>query len=615
MIVTLTVLFVAMVLFIQGKIRSDIIALLALVILLVFGVLTTQEALSGFANPIILMMIGLFVVGGAIFRTGLAKIVGSQILRIAGDSEEILFIVVMGTTVCIGAFVSNTGTAALMLPIVMSVAAGTKSGPERFLMPMAFACSMGGLFTLIGTPPNMVISDTLVKNGYPALHFFSFSCAGLVAFAVGLLVLLPLTKIFLSRKKKDDNRCADKGKTLKELACEYQLTRNISRVRLQRQSLLAGKKLADLEIPRRYNLSVIEIRRQEKRGSLFLKSDRQEMAGPQTQAFEGDVLHVLGDIDNVKKFALENNLTLLEGVEDRRDTFHFRQIGIAELLLMPDASLINKSVLDTKFRTQYGVNLLGIQRKGEYILHELKDATLLSRDILLVQGTWDNIRKLSEANTEWIVLGQPLEEAAKVTLDHKMPAAAGIMLLMVGLMVSNLVPPVAAVLIAAILMVLVGCFRTVEDAYKTINWESVVLIAAMLPMSVALEKTGASGIVAQNLVSKLGQFGPYALLGGLYLTTSVTTMFISNTATAVLLSPIGMSAAIRLGVSPYPFLFAVTVAASMCFASPFSTPPNALVLNAGRYMFLDYIKVGLPLQIIIGIVMVFVLPLIFPFYP
>jgi len=615
MILTLAVLFFAMLFFVHGKIRSDIVALCALIILLASGILTTEEALSGFANPIVLMMLGLFVVGGAIFRTGLAKIVGSKILKIAGNSEDVLFVVVMVATVFIGAFVSNTGTAALMLPIVMSVAAGTKSGPERFLMPMAFACSIGGMFTLIGTPPNMIISDTLVKNGYPSLHFFSFSPVGFIALTVALVALLPLTRIFLSRKKKGDDSCGEKRKSLKELAGEYQLMRNVSRVRVSPQSVLIGKKLADLEIPRRYNLSVIEIRRQRTRGKMFLKNERQEMAGPQTQPFAEDVLHVLGDIDNVKQFALDNGLQILDGIEDDRGDFHFRQIGIAELLLMPDSMLLNKSVLETKFRSLYGVNLLGIQRRGEYILHGLKDATFQSRDTLLVQGSWDNIRKLSEAYTEWIVLGQPLEEAAKVTLDHKMPFAAVIMLLMVSLMVFNVVPPVAAVLLAAVLMVLAGCFRTVEDAYKTINWESIVLIAAMLPMSVALEKTGISGIVATSLVSELGQFGPYVLLAGIYLATTITTMFISNTATAVLLAPIGMSAAMGLGVSPYPFLFAVTVAASMCFASPFSTPPNALVLNAGRYVFMDYIKVGLPLQLLVGIVMIFVLPLMFPFSP
>ena len=248
------------------------------------------------------------------------------------------------------------------------------------------------------------------------------------------------------------------------------------------------------------------------------------------------------------------------------------------------------------------MNVLGIRRKKEYLLQDLGNERIHSGDVLLVQGTWNNIARLSKEDADWVVLGQPLAEAAKVTLDYKAPVAAVIMVLMVAMMVFDFIPvaPVTAVMIAGILMVLTGCFRNVEAAYKTINWESIVLIAAMLPMSLALEKTGASEYISNSLVSELGTYGPLALMAG--------TMSISNTATAVLLAPIAMQSATQIGVSPVPFLFAVSLGASMCFASPFSTPPNALVMPAGQYAFMDYVKVGLPLQIIMGIVMVLVLP-------
>ena len=212
-------------------------------------------------------------------------------------------------------------------------------------------------------------------------------------------------------------------------------------------------------------------------------------------------------------------------------------------------------------------------------------------------------------------LGQPLEEAAKVTLDYKAPVAAFIMLLMVAMMVFDFIPvaPVTAVMIAAVLMVITGCLRSVEAAYKTINWETIVLFAAMMPMSLALEKTGASDYLSTALAQRLGEYGPVVLLAGIYFTGSIMTMFISNTVTALLMAPIALQSALQIGVSPIPYLFAVTVAASMCFASPFSTPPNALVMPAGQYTFMDYVKVGLPLQVIMGIVMVIVLPLLFPF--
>lgn len=256
-----------------------------------------------------------------------------------------------------------------------------------------------------------------------------------------------------------------------------------------------------------------------------------------------------------------------------------------------------------------------MKRKGEYIREDLKEVQLAAGDVLLVQGTWANIARLGGQEEEWVVLGQPLEDAARVTLDYKAPLAAVIMGLMICLMVFDSIPvaPVTAVIIAGLLMVVTGCFRNVEAAYKTINWESIVLIAGMMPMSLALEKTGASSYISQGLIDLLGNYGPYALLGGIYFTTSLMTMFISNTATAVLLAPIALRTATELGVSAYPFLFAVTVAASMCFASPFSTPPNALVMPAGNYTFMDYVKVGLPLQIILGVVMVLVLPLLYPF--
>ena len=233
----------------------------------------------------------------------------------------------------------------------------------------------------------------------------------------------------------------------------------------------------------------------------------------------------------------------------------------------------------------------------------------------MVKGAWTDIARLTEEDSEsgGVVLGQPLTEASKIPRKEKAPIAAVIMVLMVVCMVFNLIPSVAAVMLAALLMVLTGCLRNMEDAYKTINWESIVLIAAMMPMSIAMEETGAAKLISDGLVNGLGKFGPLALLAGVYLTTSLLTMFISNTATAVLVAPIAFAAAKTLEVSPIPFMFAVSVAASMCFASPFSTPPNALVMSAGRYKFMDYVKVGMPLQLIMAVVMILVLPLIFPF--
>lgn len=594
MITTLIILALSAVFFVNGKLRSDLVALCALVLLIVFNILTPEEALSGFSNPIVIMMVGLFVVGGAIFKTGLAKMISSKILRLAGKSELKLFILIMMVTAFIGAFVSNTGTVALMLPIVVSMAASANISPGRFLMPLAFASSMGGMATLIGTPPNLVVDEVLSNAGFTDLSFFSFTPIGVICVLIGLVVLIPLSKFFLVKKEDGKDTKTTTGHSPKELAKKYQLSDNLYRIQIRPGSRIGGKKLQELNITQAYNLSILEIRRQSSSQGRFLKTVDQSLAGPHTELQENDILYVFGPFEKVNQFAKEQNLELtdthvseyVEGAEVEK--LSVREIGIAEVLLMPDSKLINKAVKDSGFRDKYSVNILGIQRKGEYILNDIKDIKMHAGDILLIQGTWDSIARMSQKQSQWVVLGQPLEEASKVTLDYKAPVAALIMVLMIAAMVFDFIPipPVAAVIIAGILMVLTGCFRNVEEAYKTINWESVVLIAAMLPMSLALEKTGASNLISEKLVSGLGDYGPLVLMAGIYFTTSLLTMFISNTATAVLVAPIALQSAIAINVSPYPFLLAVTVGASMCFASPFSTPPNALVMSAGKYTLL-----------------------------
>lgn len=617
--ITIGILVLSAIFFVNGKIRSDLVALCALVALLVCQILTPEEALSGFSNSVVIMMIGLFVVGGAIFQTGLAKMISSKILRLAGKSETRLFLLVILVTSAIGAFVSNTGTVALMLPIVVSLAASANVSPSRFLMPLAFASSMGGMMTLIGTPPNLVINDTLVSAGLEGLSFFSFLPVGLVCVAVGILVLMPLSKIFLSGKKKKN--AGTGGKSLQQLVKEYGLASNLFRVEVCSDSTVIGKSIIELDIRRRFGLNIMEIRRGDSSRYRFLKTITQ-LTSPETTLENGDILYVSGNFDEVRTFAGECRLDILdehhteEAVKVQEgNSLDFYEIGIAEIIIVPTSGLINKSIKDIDLRGKFNINVLGIRRKSEYLLHDLGDIKVHGGDVMLVQGSWANIARLNKEDADWVVLGQPLAEAAKVTLDYKAPVAGVIMLLMVAMMVFDFIPvePVTAVMIAAILMVLTGCIRNVEAAYKTINWESVVLIAAMMPMSLALEKTGASAWISNTLVQGLGSYGPIALMAGIYFTTSLMTMFISNTATAVLLAPIAMQSAAQMGISPVPLLFAVAVGASMCFASPFSTPPNALVMPAGQYKFMDYIKVGLPLQIIMGIVMVFVLPLLFPF--
>jgi di/tricarboxylate transporter len=617
-LIVFAIIVLAATFFVWGIVRSDIVALCALVSLMLFGILTPTEGLSGFSNSVVVMMACLFIVGGGIFQTGLARMISTKILTFAGNSESKLFVLVMLVTGGIGGFVSNTGTVALMLPIAMSLAMEAKTDSRRFLMPMAFASSLG-LLTLISTPPNLIINEALIDAGYAGLSFFSFLPVGLITLTLGIVLLWYLSKLLITKKDDANKASKNSDKSLKQLAQEYRLADNLYRVKVDRNSLLVNKKLQDLNITQEYHVSILEIRRVKSTSQLgFHKTVDMSVAGPESIFCKDDILYVFGKFENVERMVADKNLSLVDAnASEIRSVsesggLEFSKIGIAEVVLMSTSKLINKPVRESGFRQLYNVNILGIQRQDEYILHDVKDVKMLAGDVLLVQGHWDNIDRLNHETSEWVVVGQPMEKAAKVPLDHKAPIAAVIMVAMVALMITNIVPPVMASILAALAMILTGCFRNVEAAYKNINWESIFLFAGMFPLAIAMNKTGASTLIANGIVSGLGSFGPGVVLAGVYLATSILTMFISNTATAVLFAPIGLKTALELGVSPYAFLFAVTVAASMCFASPFATPPNALVMSAGRYKFMDYVRVGLPLQIIVGIVMVLVLPLLFP---
>ena len=631
MTTTLIILVITVALFIWGRVRADIVALTALAALLVLGILTPAEALAGFSSPIVIMMIGLFVVGGAIMQTGLAKLTGNKLMALSRGNETITFLLVMLVTSFIGAFVSNTGTVALMMPIIMSLAAGSGMQSSRFLMPLAFAGSLGGMLTLIGTPPNLVIDEVLTESGFKQLAFFSFFPVGIIVIAIGIIVLMPLSKLFLSRKQSGKKK---KTKSLDDLVDEYRLLDNLHRyiVPSNRTSAakdengepmnIVGKTLKELSIQKKYGVSIIEIRNEKKSRLGLVQDVNQNMAKSSSTIQEHDILYIIGDEQKMQRFAQDYGLRRMKDVK-----IDFYDLGLTEIVVMPTSNFAGLRIGEANLRKRFGINVLGVKRGGgsssseggrsgnEYITDNLIAAKLHVGDMLLVQGEWTNLTHLTADTTNWVVLDQPEKAADKVLLDYKAPVAAAIMLLMIAMMVFDFIPvaPVTAVIIAGLLTVFAGCFRNVEAAYKTINWESIVLIAAMMPMSTALEKTGASALVSQGLVDSLGTMGPTALLAGIYFTTSLMTMFISNTATAVLMAPIALVAAQQVGVSPYSFLFAVTLGASMCFASPFSTPPNALVMKAGGYTFMDYVKVGLPLQIIIGVVMTFVLPLLFPY--
>lgn len=616
-VITLGVLAVTVIFFIRGKIRSDMVAFCAMLTLVLTGVLTPEEGISGFSNSVILTIAGMFVVGGAIVRTGLAGVISNKILAVAGQSQNLLFMLIMLITALVGALVSNTGTVAIMMPIVVSMAMSLGVSPSRFLMPLAFMAGMGGLLTLIGNPPNMVVNDVYVKAGFESLTLFSFLPVGIVAMVFGMFVLAPVTSYFLARRKSDKGEDGQEAMSLKDLVDKYHLAQHAFKIGVCKGSELDGKSLRDLALTSRFGIVVQEIRREKKgQGSLtHTKAEDQLVPGPETVLKAGDVLVCLGSTERIKDMVGACGLEFMGDWEneDERNKYRFDAIGIGELVLMSSSRLVRRTVAESGLRDQFGVTILGIQRGDQYLIDDIKNQVLQSGDALLVQGSWENLTRLDDSSSNWVVVGRPQEQLGKTALTHKIPFVSVVILLMIASMALGLLPTVAAVMLTAVVLILGGCYPNVEEAYRSVNWETLVMIACMLPMAKAMEKAGLVGTASEYMTILGRDYGPHMALIVVYFVTSAMNIVISSTPVALLVAPVALQLALDLQVSPLPFMFAVATSACMCFASPFSTPSNALVMSAGRYTFMDYLKIGLPLQILMGIVMVIALPLLFPF--
>ena len=610
---TFIILALTILLFTTNRLRSDLVAMMALLSLVVLNILTPAEALAGFSNSVVIMIAGLFVVGAGILRTGLAGMAGNLLLKWSGDSELRLFVLLLIIVAVVGAFMSNTGTVALMLPIVVSIALSIKVSPSKFLMPLSYIASMSGLMTLIASPTNLIASQTLVDHGFEKLGFFTITPIGIVATITVIIYLVLVRNTLLPKEANRSQSSAGYKLSPKKIAKEYDLQDKLFRIVVSEESTIMDQKLADLKLPATYHIYIMKIKRGAAQEGINLRPmTYQELAGPTSVIYAGDELYVQGLAQDVERFAQDFTLTV-QPFEDNVEELISKKIGVAEVLLTPQSSLIGESVSKIGFREKYNLNILGINRKGDYLLKNMAEQKLRFGDAILVQGTWDEIELLSRETHDVVVVGQPREQAGAAAANGKAPIAGAIMLLMIGLMVFEVFDAVIAVLIGAVLMIITGCLRNMDDAYSKMNFESIVLVAAMLPMATALEKTGGMTILADGIIGVLGDFGPYGVFMGIYLLTVVFGQFVSNTATAVLFSPIAITAALAMDANPYTFMIGVAAAASMAFATPIASPTNSLVLTAGGYKFMDYVKVGVPLQIIMFIVMMLTVPLLFPF--
>jgi di/tricarboxylate transporter len=615
--ISLGILVVAIILFVTEWLRVDVVALGVMVALMMTGLLTTAEALAGFSNSAVLTIAALFIVGGAVMQTGLAGLIGQHILAIAGTSEVRLIAVIMGAVALLSGFMSDTGTVAVLLPAIVSLAGSADLSPSRLLIPLSFGALLGGATTLIGTPPNLIVSDLLRQEGLIPFAFFDYTPIGLILLVGGVLFMVSVGRRLLPERKVVQD--LQRVETPEELIALYRLPDNLYRLRVRRGSALVGQTIAEADLGRAFHISVLEILRPRQSRSGVKGRDGsgslqpgggERMPGQGTPIAVDDILVVQGSGSDVSHVAAYWNLGLQPAEMAGGESLIDHEVGIAELLLPPRSSLLGKNLVETRFGSAYHLTVLAITRPGDEEVSNLKEVRLRAGDTLLVQGTWRAILALRQKRRDFVVMGEP-EVMAGAPARRKAPLALLVLGGMLVLMVTNAVSVVAAAMAAALAMILLGCV-TIDEAYEAVDWKSIVLIAGMLPMSTALEKVGVVNLVAVGLIDSVGHLGPLAVLGGLFLISSAFTQVLSNTATTVLVAPIALAAARQMGVQPYALLMSVAIAASMAFASPVASPANTLVMGAGSYQFRDYLKVGAPLILVTLILSVLFLPILWP---
>jgi len=622
-IYTFVILVATISLFVWNKLRADLVAVISLIALFLGGVLSPSQALSGFGDSTVIMIAALFVVGEGLSRTGVTTWISRYIIILAGRNPMRVVVVLMAGTALLSAFMSNTGTVATLLPAVVAIAWSIDSLPSKLLIPLAFAANAGGLLTLTGTPPNIVVSDTLASAGMEPFGYFEYSLIGLplLVVTIGYMALFG-RKILPSRQSGD--RPEDLDASMLNISTSFDLKGKLFLAYINPGSVLEGKSLAESALGKDYMVTVLRIDDSSPvsgqsgnwHQNYHQRIDRlrpQKVPGPVTRIRSHAILTIKGSSTAIKRAAEALQFEIEEIDLDNVNLSNLLvgpDIGLAEVLLTPRSRYRGLSVKESNFVRKYGVQVMSISRGEDLITR--KDTKLQFGDALLVRGYWDDIEHLRRERRNFTVIGSPDELSRQVaTLNYRSLVAILAMVGMVALMVFKVLPTVMAVLIAAVVMVLGGCLN-MNQGYRSIGWQSVILIAAMIPMSTALQVTGGAKLIADNMVATIGAIGPLALLTGVFLLTAGFSQVLSNTATTVLMAPIVLQAAATSNISPYPMMMMVAIGASAAFLTPISSTTNLMVMTPGGYSFMDYAKIGLPLMFLFLVVSLVLVPLIWP---
>ena len=604
MLIVFGILAGAVVLFACGRPRVDIVAILVVLALMLSRVLTPQESLAGFGDPVVILIAALFIVGEALVNTGIAHRLGEAVLEAGHGNEARLIVLIMMLAGGIGAFMSSSAVVAMFIPVVLTIANKTGLNRKRMLMPLSIAALTSGMMTLIASSPNMIVENTLRARGVAPFGFFSWTPFGVAVLTAGIAFVL-LGRRLLSKRTADD----DAGTKLPgayDLLGSYGLADRWHRLRVPAASPLIDRSVAQMQhLYDRFGVVLVGFEKRSHFKTLFLPALRE------TVCEADDAIFVVAGKEEVLQLIESQRLIELPRLDDVRRGEALQEVGAAEVLLAPESKLIGKSLGELEFRSRYHVTVLAIRHRGEPLTTNLVNQMLDFGDTLLVAGAWADIRRLWADDRDFVMLTLPAEYQELLPAREQAPFAIGILLVMVLAMAFELLPNSATALLAALAMVASGCVK-LEAIYRVISWKAVVLIAGMLPLATALTKTGAAVLMANGLVAALGSLGPLAMLAAVFLVTALVGLFLSNSATAVLIAPVAIEAAQALHVSPHAFAMTVAIACCAAYVTPVSSPVNMLVMEPGGYSFGDYLKVGLPLLLLTMLVTIALVAVMYP---
>jgi di/tricarboxylate transporter len=567
--------------------------MMVLLTLLLTGLLTTDEAFSGFSNPAVITVWAIYIVSASLTHTGIADVIGKYIGRVAGTGEARLTFVIMVTVAVMSAFMNNIGAAAVLLPVTIALGRKAKIPASKLLIPLAFASLLGGVTTLIGTPPNLLASDALHEVGLAPFTLFDFTPMGLIILSSSLVYmtffgrhLLPRYEETLHEDPKEFNR-------------EYQLKDYLAELHVLPESPLIGKTIVESRLGEHFDLTVMGV----------LRDGRMRLGIlPNAHIRSGDMLLVKGSEEKMLAVRDEIGVTLTQDNEFFEQDLESEEVAVAELVVSQKAPFIGKSLKSANFRARYGLTVLAIWREEKSIAGRLGNAQLKLGDTLLVQGRKERIEEAG-SDISFLLLTEHKEPSLRTS---KAPLNLVIFISMITLVGLGWLHISVAAVLGATLSVVTGCL-TMDEAYKSIEWKSVYLIAGMLPMGIAMEKTGTATFLSEQIIGLVGSLGPRGIMVGLFILTTVLTAFMSNAAAAVLVAPIAIQSAFSLGIAPYAFVMGTAIAASNSFVTPIGHQACVLVYGPGGYRFFDFARVGLPLTILIWILMAIFLPIFFPF--